>query len=470
MTRAIGIPASLAILVIAPFLIAGAPKTKEPPAPVESALTVQADDATMFVKVHAAGNQPRPEAVATLASEDGLKTATVKAKDAKCGEAPTRKVALGAEASTDWCLQLTGLPDHGEVTGNITGAGGATATEPATKLTLTVRRRHSFCGLPLLALAGSLLLGLLLALFSPFLTRHVGLTRLGLLMARNEIAPVDEKISGLQDWVTTREAAGDSASTLREQLQKLLKNGPKEAKNARGELRAALKDDALGAKHPLARAADKEAKRIGHRIGDFVDGQGEPAVHPATQFALAVASMVDLKADIDAAEIDMNEWLKEECRPTDKLSGARLAWKRVATAQDVHDVDAPYQHLRAAIDEALGKPECAQPGAEGAAGAGAARSFKGLAAGVALTLGKTGLVTLLLGVWGLMTLGAIVVSLAFAGLTVAVASYDANNTFGSWQDYFGLVAAGLASGAAATVLGLLAPWRSTAAAPEAETG
>jgi hypothetical protein len=468
MTRAIGIPTSLAILVIAPFLIAGEPKKEDaPPAAVESALTVAADEDTMLVKVRAAGKQPKAGEGATLASDDGRKSTTVTASsEPKCGGATMRKVALGTEVATDWCLRLAGIPDHGEVAGKVKGESGVTASDPGTELTLTVNRRHPFVGLPLYLLGTSLGAGLLLALLGPLLSRSIGLSRLGLLVARNEIAPVHERIGGLRDWVEARKAEGDDASTLRTQLQRLLKSGPAKAREARRGLRTALKGDPLGADHGLAKAAEREAKRRGHRIGDFRDDDGKEAVHPATSLAAAVTAMKQRKADIDAAEADMHKWLNEDCQPTDKLSAARLAWKRVLRADEVSDADDAYASLRTAVDEAYGRDECRKPGVTRETGPGAERSLSGVVDTAALVLEKTGLLTLLLELWMLITLAAIGVSVAFAGATVAVAVYDANETFGSAKDYFELASAGLASSAAATVLGLLAPWRSAAAAPE----
>ena len=468
MTRAIGIPTSLAILVIVPFLVAGEPKEEDaPPAAVESALTVAAHEDSMLVKVRAAGKQPKAGEVATLASTDGRKSTTVTpSTEPDCGGAKTRKVALGTEAAPDWCLQLAGIPDHGQVAGKVEGESGVTASDPGTELTLKVNRRHAFVGPPLYLLVASLAAGLLLALLGPLLSRSIGLSRLGLLVARNELAPVRERIGGLRDWVKARKAEGDAASALRTQLQKLIKSGPAKAREARRGLRTALKGDPLGADHGLAKAAEREAKRRGHRIGDFRDDDGKEAVHPATSLAAAITAMKQRKADIDAAEGDMRRWLKEDCQPTDKLSAARLAWKRVLRADEVSDVDDAYASLRTAVDEAYGREECTKPGVARDTDPGAERSLSGVVDTAALVLEKTGLVTLLLGAWMLITLTAIGVSLAFAGATVAFAAYDAKETFGSAKDYFELVSAGLASSAAATVLGLLAPWRSAAAAPE----
>ena len=465
MNRAVGVPASLAILVLTPFVIVGQPEKEEPPAPVESAITVAADEDAMFVKVRAAGKQPKAGQAATLASEDGRKSATVaRSSEPKCGNVTTRKVALGKHAATDWCLRVTEIPDHGQVVGTISGEGGVTASDPATVLELTVHRRHEFKGLPLYLLLASLATGLLLALLSPLLTRSIGLSRLGLLVARNEVAPVHERIRGLSDWVKARKAEGDGAAALRDRLAPLLKSGPAKAREARRALRTALQGAPLGADHRLAKAADKEARRIGHEIGDFLDEKGDEAVHPATSLAGAVTAMKELKADIDAAETDMTNDLREDCWPTEKLSAARLAWKRVESAEEVSDADAAYDALRTAVDEAYGKSGCTEVGVTRKEGA--VRMFGGAIDTSPLELGETAAWKLLLGVWGLITLLAIGVSLAFAGVTIALAAYDAKETFGSWQDYFELASAGVTSGAAATVLGLLAPWRSAASESE----
>ena len=67
---------------------------------------------------------------------------------------------------------------------------------------------------------------------------------------------------------------------------------------------------------------------------------------------------------------------------------------------------------------------------------------------------------------GALTWVAIMVALGFAAVTVYVATYDPDATFGTWQDYFKLASAALAAGAAGTVAGLLAPWGPAAAAAD----
>jgi hypothetical protein len=69
----------------------------------------------------------------------------------------------------------------------------------------------------------------------------------------------------------------------------------------------------------------------------------------------------------------------------------------------------------------------------------------------------------------MLTLATCLVVLAFAGATVYEAAYDPNNTFATFPDYFKLFSAALASGAAASVIALLAYWQLPKSAP-ASTG
>jgi hypothetical protein len=67
---------------------------------------------------------------------------------------------------------------------------------------------------------------------------------------------------------------------------------------------------------------------------------------------------------------------------------------------------------------------------------------------------------------GGLSLGlTVLVALGFAGVTVYEAAYAPKTSFAGFPDYFTLFSAALASGVAATVLGLLAYWRPAPEAP-----
>ena len=465
MTRALGIPASLAVLVVVPLLVAPAPTpTSEAPKPVESKLTVQADDthSRTYVHIEAAGAPPTQEA--TLASDDGLESGRAAPAPAKkCADVPLRQLAGDAGNMQPWCLELAGLPGHGQVVGTIAGEEG----KPSTELELTVKRRADFATEgPLLLLVLGLLTGIVVAVAVPWLSARVGGGRLGFVLATNALAPLARRIGGLADWVTARRAAGDTSEALREKIQPVVDHGPAEAAKARAALDASLQGDPLGPAHPLALAARREARRTDHVIGDFLDAKGDQATHPAATLQAAVTTMKTRKSELDAMQTEMERALKPDCHPPE-VPAARIAWARAGHAEDIAGVDEAVTAARKALYLKLATDDCLVAGAEkSAASWDRERSFGGLGVPELLSLPGTRLLSVLVLPWMVATLLCIVVALAFAGVTVALAAYDAKPEYGTWQDDFSLFSAALASGAAGTVVGLLAPWGASAKAAE----
>ena len=204
--RAVGIPTSLTVLIALPFLVT-APEPKAP-APLKAAVMLEtAGSSPEFVRLQAPGSFGAP---AYLASEDGSEGATV-AKVAKenCRGAPIRPAGVDMDAGII-CLRISGLPDHGEVAGEVEVGTG-------TALTLTVKRRAEFFwGLPAGVLGAGLLLGLLVTLVPAWLAAGIRRLRLEWLLWVNDNHSVAEQIAGARAWADDRIVDGKSAEEVRD--------------------------------------------------------------------------------------------------------------------------------------------------------------------------------------------------------------------------------------------------------------
>lgn len=460
MRRSVGVPASLTVLIGLPFLIATVPAKPEAPAAVEpfaAALTVEADSdrGTTYVRVRAVGNQPAKKTSAVLASDDGLERGRVEPSDDEqaCQKAAGRTVTHAMEKTTVWCLKLTNLPEHGEVAGTIAGVAQS-STEPATKLSLKVQRREAFWPDAFWWLGGGLVAGLLVALFVPWLTARVSRGRVGLLLGLNELRPVRERVKGLRAWADARSEDEDDAA-VRAEVAKVMSDGPAKARDARSELETALREATALGEHPLKNSARKEARRIGHRVEDFLATDGTSVPHPATALKAAIEALVAHKTRLDELFFEMAEKLKPSCYPPE-VGAARLAWARAERPDEIPAVGELVDQARYMLDKAVSTEDCLLKGVSAGGLEASTRSLT-FGASAPLSLEAAGLFAVV-GVWGLVTLLSVLVAVAFAGLTTYMAAYEAKPTFGSFAEEFALFTAALGSGVAATVLGLLAPW------------
>ena len=110
MSRVVGIPTALAVVVVVPVVVAALPtepEAPETPAPIEKTLTVQTESETTKVRVRTAGSPPAEGTRFILATADGLETAHVKRSEDNCIGEEFHQVPLGATPAQTWCLELT---------------------------------------------------------------------------------------------------------------------------------------------------------------------------------------------------------------------------------------------------------------------------------------------------------------------------------------------------------------------------
>jgi hypothetical protein len=193
-----------------------------------------------------------------------------------------------------------------------------------------------------------------------------------------------------------------------------------------------------------------------HAIGDFLGPDGKEVDHPADTWNENLATLEKRESELATMRAQADRLVKS-CRDdvAPLLYRAEGAFERVATPTELTDLDEPFNELQGELDEKLKDPSCVESRlAPLQAAAFTPREVAGKVRG-ALQNGQvkaklTGL-ALLTGAW---ILGALIV----AFFTIKYANYEAKDTFGTTEDWFALVTAALASGVAATILGLLAPW------------
>jgi hypothetical protein len=339
---------------------------------------------------------------------------------------------------------------------------GTVTGKEATPLALTVKHRDEFWSLPAIVLAGVLLLSVLATLLAPAWESAIGVGRLAALVARNGRAGRN-RIGGLREWVTKRKKEKAEASELLDKLAPLVNEGPDKASEARRALADAADKTTVPAGHPYLKGAAAIANPDRpHALTDFLDEEGNEAAHPADRWNEGLAQLEKRRAELETAQADAHR-LKERCRKEvePRLNEATYALGRIATPEAVPELEAPFTGLRSQLDEKLGDSSCLQPGEDLAAAGGLAEGAREFAARVtSLDAGR-----LKGSLIGLVAVTALLIGIALvvAFYTVKFATFDSNETFGTAEDWFGFVAAGFASGVAATVAGLLSPWGASTA-------
>jgi hypothetical protein len=458
--RLVGIPVALFVIVAVPVLVAQ--QNDQPAPPTEAKLTVRLSGDQggkghpFHIRVRAAGKQPFTPS--KLVDSTGLKTASV-VGDApnSCLNAEIRDVGNGHKL---WCLKLSDVAEGAELSGVASG--------PGTKLTLTVTRRHSFVWLPLLVLIAGLIVAVVGALAPKGLRRFVRRVALARLLESNRSASADQAISGLDAWVATQLARGSDPSSVFSTIDPVVRQGPDQARSARQSLSNSLAGDPLGARHPFAVAALAEAVRTDHRAEDFLQATGKlRAEHPANEWLAGLDKMKKNLRELNAGEQTIVGKIQPGCRSaaTRALNTVRVTFTRIMARDEVSDLDGPLDTLSKTIDETLADPACRLsdeeiegtswwegiPDLEQARGVPATTQPLELEAPGGVQTGAMLAVVL--------TIGACLAVVGFAGLTVEQAAYNDKPTFASFHDYFTLFSAALASGAAAAVISLLAYWR-----------
>lgn len=462
MTRLLGIPAAVVVLVALPGVVSQATKTKDEPPAKEAVLTVNLEGS------EGAAGHPYPLAVtadgdaplepATLRDATGLHTG--KLKPATGCASPTRVAFPGA--SSTWCLRLEDIAKGYELSGAVSDSSEKVG---ARTLKLTVNRRDAFWPLPFWVIVAGLLSGLGLALFKAPFRRSIRGTVLGTQLRKNEEAKGAAQIVDLTRFVRDRLAAGETVDEVTPKVAALRKNGPGIAEQVRKALRDALEEHrgAL-AKYPLWSAAGKEAHRKDNRVEDFYDSDGEPKPHPAVEFLQVVEELAadreyiaKLKAAIALLDVEVRQ------APLEALARAELVAQEATEPSDVRRVAALLDAARDSVETAQAKTQVGAIRRRGLE-APTPAAPKALSAApvpplppAATELGGAELVRT--GIWALqLTVAAMIAVPVFALFTIKQSVYDPKLTFSSYGDYFTLFSTALASAAAGSIILLLSYW------------
>ena len=468
MSRILGVPAAVFVLIAIPGLAASPTEEPEKPAAREAALTIDLEgdeggSEAYELKVGAAGPAP---AAAVLSDMSGLHTAAVKAVEParRCGG--TTRFAF-SNPTARWCLQLTSVPAGHTLTGSLKSTTTDQTLADST-LKLTVNRRDEFVGLPLAILILGIVAGIVATLGKPMLRSPIRRSVLGSLLAKNDGSGA---ISGLRDFVRARLADGDSVDDLIAKVDGLTRNGPGIAAAARSELEAKRKElvdsGELPASHPLVLAAAKEAARTDNGVADFYDSEGARVAHPAAELQTALVELAACLAAIDDLRAEVDTLPEEVRRPAAiAVQRAQIAADRMATRDDGTQVTARIAEARGSIDAARATSMVPRPSGRRGGGAETTSTIVAEPDPAAAELGgdKLASTRLLAMLW---TAVVLVVTLGVAIVTIWHETYEPNLTFASTGDYVGLALAALASGAAGAVIRWVGYWfPSGAAAPE----
>jgi hypothetical protein len=480
--RLLGIPAAAALLVGVPLVLT---QTVSQPAPVvisvsTSPQTAQSEPKAATLKVRLKGssggphpafiglraNGQAPEIKTVLVDETGSNSATVeRAKDAKnCAAPRPRATGVGTDV---WCLVANSVEAGHELTGTVSGTG--------TKLALTIDRKNEFWwGWPLVVLVAGLIVAALVTLWPPRLKALVQRLQLDRLVAG---AP----IIGLGEWINDQRAQGVSEEALLQEIAPVVSQGPAKANKARDQLKQELAQAKDLPDSQYKKEAENEAARTDHSVSDFFQADGKPrASHPAAEYSPGIKKMRSYFQDLEALRQDVGTRLLAACQvePLLRIHEAQVALELVKTNEDLNELDARLTAARAAYVTAMSREEClavpedaAWVEEEFALGFGTQWHFS-----PALLLDEPApfeysdvtLRVMTVIAWALTAVTCFSV-LFFAGATVYYAAYAPNNTFATRADYFKLFSAALASGAAATVLALLAYWKLPKATPAPTT-
>jgi hypothetical protein len=193
-----------------------------------------------------------------------------------------------------------------------------------------------------------------------------------------------------------------------------------------------------------------------HAIGDFLDKDGDAVDHPAEKWNDGLATLEEREVNLTRMRGEANN-LQDHCRTEvdPLLRRAQAAFNRTATPADLDDLETPFTELQGELDEKKDEAGCqkstlAPPMVAGFHRREVAEKVRGQLTNGSLMAKLAGL--------GAITLGWIIGALVVAFFTIKYATYEKNDTFGTFEDWLGLITAALASGVAGTILGLLAPW------------
>ncbi len=430
---------ALAAPVVVAFVIKPAAEPAKPPgSKLDVALTSPAllgdGDAVFMLDLLA----PGPLTPAEFADPAGGNRATVSSGDTCSG---ARSVSTGLPNSTQHvCVRITGLRAGSAAAGSLAfGADGRSG-----KVAVTLSARHRFFGVPLLAvLLGILGSGALIA------GRRV-------LQAANDEAAIDrtakkersaaDTVTGLSEWSKAARSAGMPAASRFGIVAKIAGNGPAHTRDLRGTLCTLLDTvgERVGARNAgIVAAADAEAARTDHVVGDFVDAEGKDVVHPAQRYAEDLRTPDEVLFRLAYLEA-LATGLTDKPTPTNRLRFAIHRFSQATSPVDRADLVATVTaaeeaFLTADVDlyAAFAEPGAAEPAAPAV-----------LADLLAAEPDTLRLVNVL----------AVAVIVAAAVVSVMFTSWMPSTTFGTSTDYFKLLAAAVASGAGAGLVAAISSW------------
>lgn len=381
---------------------------------------------------------PPPAQGGVLVTDDGGATISVQIFDPEsqdCLNAPVLNSGLG---SNRWCVRLTGIKAGQAFKGQLMG--------PSSTIALTVAARDKLrFPIAFAAVALVLSVGLL------FLTTKA----LPLLVTSIALAQVrDDGLAGLTEWIRTARIHLSLQDTL-VRVRWAQRHGKQRLTAIRASLQVRLHASAIPKRCPLHVAAQSEAARHDFAISDLLTERGIAAISRAER-------LTSLVVKSDAAIVDFHN-----------ISGVLVSLTsgpNLHSAQDLMDrgnalaeeylAEFTYEpfvkRLQDTLDVLRGyvplpvPPPKVPPHFVPFAAATADMAILGV------NIGPTARKTLS---FGMVFLAAILL-MAVAVAVVLSTQYFPNQTFGSFADYVGLVAAMLGSSSAAGILTVLLLLRS----------
>lgn len=388
-----------------------------------------------------------PTTGATLVDDSGEHAVEVQTDGISgCDRAPRLRTGLGTD---QWCMRLTNIAPGQPFKGVLHGA--------ATSLTLTVAAHHTVWPLPAGATLGALLVALgLLFLTTRFLPDQ--LTHWQLRTAKAD----DAGIAGLRTWANDangRLAEGDILARLRWAKR----YGKGQVSRARAHLATVLDDPATRLPPcPLRTEADAERNRQDITAADLLTPAGARATSKAEQLLQLVEQAGAARAEFDeiadaliaqlagAEQREQAQALKEQ---KDDLAQDFLSPLTMDTYQSgLRDYIAQIQQYVTQARQA--------PAVHAMVALSAAPATRGGALGIggAAPLAATVNVAVAVATVGATVIVAVILMIVAAG-TVLAAQYLTNPTFGTWEDYLGLILTALGSSSVAGILALLLLFR-----------
>ncbi len=460
-TRAASAGVAAVVIAVVPLILVSKPADEPPPTTDEVSVDLEAGaGADDPYAVAFTGPSPAPDGETRLRDTSGLHTATVDAAQADCEADSERTVFPDGDAT--WCLRLLAVPAGHELVGTVSNDEGD-------EVTLTVRRKADFLGLPLATLLLGLLAGLLVAL-SPRLLR--GLVRrlvLLRLIDENEKGPAERRIEGLRQWVDDRQDRGESRETLIAAVHRVTDSGPEIAQRARADLKESLAAHEAMKPHKLLVAAGEKATDPVMRMSDFYADGEERSSHPIDEWAAAVRRLSAIRVELDGERRRYDSISPEHQHPARQaLLKAEERYKDLEKPAELPQIDARLDEVRDAIDDGLARSRAVR--GAGPMGTGWVPAVRTAPRGpleslVSLVWRSQGLGSRIWIARGL-TLLVLVIVLTYAFVSIKQAAFDADPLFADGSDYLTLFSAALASGAGATVLAHIGYWRPVAGEDE----